>query len=105
MFIRARKRQLKNGRQSISYQLVESVRDGKKVKSKVVCSLGYKSTIQESITEYQRLAGLYQRILEREKQKPRYLIRSQEAHQKDLNLYQNKVDHYSNLISKLSSLL
>lgn len=105
MFIRARKRHLKNGKESISYQLVESVREGKKVKSKVLCSLGYKSTIQESATEYQRLVGLYQKILDRERQRPRYRIRSQEAHQKNLNSYQNKIDHYSNLITKLNSLL
>ena len=103
MFIRARKRQLKNGRESVTYQLVESVREGKKVKSKVICGLGYEPTIQGAIAKYQ--SRLYYSRLFFKRESEKYRIRSQKAHQRDLGSYQKGIDRYSNLISKLNSLL
>lgn len=50
MFIRKRVRKLKNGNESVKYQAVESYREGKKVKQKIV-SLGNYSNPEEFLKE------------------------------------------------------
>lgn len=102
MFIRVRKRQLKDGRLSTHYQLVQSVREGDRVKSKVIASLGYSPTINQAITKYQTKIIFYQKILTREEQKPRYKVRSFRAQQTKLTRYQKMIDYYTDAINKLS---
>lgn len=104
MFIRTRKGLLKNGKVSVTYQLVKSVRLGQKVKSRVVCGLEQYPTIGEAVKRFQEKLTSYQRVLDREKQKRVYAYRKK-AQDRRLVYYQNKINKLETKLNILSGVL